>query len=51
MSTNPDGQSVANPPKEDSPKQISIPIDSILLPINKTFLETQFNRGLIPDEF
>lgn len=37
MSTNPDGPNVANPPKEDSPKQISIPIDEILLPIIKPF--------------
>ena len=50
MSTDPEGQTVANPPKEDSPKQSLIPIEENILPVSKSFLETQYNRGLIPDE-
>ena len=50
MSTDPEGQTVANPPKEDSPKQSLIPIEENILPVSNSFLETQYNRGLIPDE-
>lgn len=50
MSTDPEGQTVANPPKEGSPKQSLIPIEENILPVSKSFLETQYNRGLIPDE-
>ena len=40
MSTDPEGQTVANPPKEDSPMQNLIPIEENILPVSKSFLET-----------